>query len=383
MKTPSSITEGKLLLLAQAARDDRLNELTSITPQAADDSTFEPTPEACVAAFNLVQRLGECDFCNVDPTSVVPNLSLAMAITAAEELLGRINQWTDQARNLNRDWWESTDFESEDLCCSLLENRMAALGMFRVLDQADQASHAENGFESNRLHSAIDELMEATEDFDNALLAQAVILSTVTKLPLFDNWRNELCEELQGDLPWWLDGTIDELAEESDRLAQRWFPPRSPNPQAHFRRSRDEEQIGSSSSQRHLETRPPVGMGAALGRPVSLPELLEWRSPNGQLMARLRVPKVKSQDLLSLRIYLRTKSGDYVPTEDIQQRTSASRAKAGDFSFENISIAQVAPHAVRSNEILFSLAQLESSPVWKWAVLVVDGVAWPRVIKAD
>ena len=38
------------------------------------------------------------------------------------------------------------------------------------------------------------------------------VLSSVTSLPLFDNWRKMLVKPYCDDLPWWLDGTLEKVA---------------------------------------------------------------------------------------------------------------------------------------------------------------------------
>lgn len=51
-------------------------------------------------------------------------------------------------------------------------------------------------------------------DVDNILQHKNLkeILSIVTSLPLFDNWRKMLVKPYCDELPWWLDGTLEKVA---------------------------------------------------------------------------------------------------------------------------------------------------------------------------
>jgi len=71
-------------------------------------------------------------------------------------------------------------------------------------------------FTSNSARSSLHNVRRAIKlwNVDNILQHKNLkeILSIVTSLPLFDNWRKMLVKPYCDELPWWLDGTLEKVA---------------------------------------------------------------------------------------------------------------------------------------------------------------------------
>lgn len=378
MSASAKLIETRKEQLAAAWADSRLDELRNLADAAVNESTFEPSDAAHVSAFVLVDRLGQCELSGADSSLVLSSLPLPIALAATEELVGRVHRWTDRTRQLGSRWWSANDFEREDMCCSMIEHRTSAWGMYRSLQDAFSDEDEGTTWECPRLSVAFEELVDALEDFDAALDSEAVILSTIDDLPLRNNLCDMLRDDLRAELPWWLDGTLSQRAQEIDALGRGWGLVSSSQSEQSIttQLARLANQKAEFSVRRVSGSTTPAGM-AADRKPKPLPESLIWYSDCGGYIAMMDVPKNAEGDELSLVIC--RNNDDETPCSHIMQGPlSKDEKKLCDFSFEMLSLAQREPQQVTLTSIKFSRRELEASETWNWAVLCVDGRAWSR-----
>jgi hypothetical protein len=85
-------------------------------------------------------------------------------------------------------------------------------------------SRASRATSQEAFHRALGVIAEQADRFDLALEAQADVLSTLTGTHLLDNYRADLAPEYREDLPWWLDGSLEEVARRLTDHADRTLP---------------------------------------------------------------------------------------------------------------------------------------------------------------
>ncbi len=182
--------------------------------------------DAARAAYRLAVALGHCRLFGVDAGEerdgvLPPHLALA----AASELARVLRTWAELAADLGTRWDTAVDpAEADNLCAGLLGARMEAWATGLALDEAQQDCAEEGDARAAALAGAIDRVQDALDSFDTALEAQAEVLATVTGTRLLDNWRALLAAPYKEDLPWWLDGRLEETARRSGAEAVRTLP---------------------------------------------------------------------------------------------------------------------------------------------------------------
>ncbi|MBM3281708.1 MAG: hypothetical protein FJY91_03200 [Candidatus Harrisonbacteria bacterium] len=219
---------GCLQLLKRALQDQRLAELHKVSAIEADEEAFCPSWDGSNAAFKLAKSLGMCRLFGVNASTLIDCLSVSVAIAAAGELQTRLGDWIQRADDAEAEWLASESFGRLDACCTLLENRMEAWAIFRVLLESHATCFERTGFEASRLLNRLLAISELTMKFDTALQEQdrLELLSTIVDLPLLDNWRAFLADEFQQHLPWWLDGTLERVGDEVEQQALSLLPDR-------------------------------------------------------------------------------------------------------------------------------------------------------------
>ncbi|RMF89011.1 MAG: hypothetical protein D6741_18425, partial [Planctomycetota bacterium] len=174
------------------------------------------SPEARRAAYVLAARLGQCRvFAAKVPEELDGSLEPRMAIAAAEEGAQLAKQWREQAETL-ADAWDACDPEEADcLCADTLETRMELLFVQAAVEEAYERALWESDEQAGALGEAFDALNEAIGEYDRTLHAPDTIttLATIRELPLLENWRRLLNEEYKKLPPWWLDGTLEAVAD--------------------------------------------------------------------------------------------------------------------------------------------------------------------------
>ena len=169
--------------------------------------------EAAIAASRLTQAQGRCALFGIEMGELGRPLPSGSALVAVGELARQLETWRHEAETLGKRWDEAIDpAEGDELCARLLKFRM---DIWAIQVSAYRAYLADANPD---LAGALDQLEGAADQFDEALEAQADILSTLTGTNLLKNWRASLAPEYRESLPWWLDGSLEEVAR---RLRQR------------------------------------------------------------------------------------------------------------------------------------------------------------------
>jgi len=260
-----------------------------------------PTPGARKAAYNLALALGRCRIFGVDvPGDLDGELWPAVAMAAAEQAAQYVRQWADEARTMSQRWDAACPEEAEDIVASTLEARMDAACVMeavsecyeRMLDE-ERAEHAQPGI--REVERALDRLVDALDVFDDVVQEpeNLCILSTAVSLPLLENWRRCLAGAYAEAPPWWLDGTLEAVDKEVEKVAMDTLP--SPQAWARLRRPRCFRDI--------LRAMPePVSLAAqSVSAEPDILAVAQWRSPDGRYLADLFFP---AQPVVGQVLYL-------------------------------------------------------------------------------
>jgi hypothetical protein len=143
-----------------------------------------------------LSRLVSCD--------ALPVLPCHTAVSAAQELEEQLCCWTQAAIRLHALLEDATDAYREELCLSLLENRMSAWARFLAIDESFAAGMDADGMNPD-LASGIDAVMAAMECFDEALQAAEVFWSPIAeRCELLENCQARLAGPHRLSLPWFM-----------------------------------------------------------------------------------------------------------------------------------------------------------------------------------
>jgi len=179
-------------------------------PELEDfDSTEAPGPEAVAAAFRVALCLGYCRLFGAKlPSDIDGTLPGRWAAAAARELIGRINVWVQEARELPSRWDVAPPGTETDLCADVLQSRMDSWAAFLAISEAHEDCVRCCGPEAQEFDRVLDRLMDAMDRFDGILREPEIIslLATAAGSALLENWRAALAP---GYIPWWLDGTLE------------------------------------------------------------------------------------------------------------------------------------------------------------------------------
>ncbi len=241
-------------------------------------------PDGARAAYRLALTLGRCRLFGVDPgeefDGVLPS---RLALAAASELTRLLLSQSDEAANLGERWDRAVDpSEADNLCAGLLSTRMEAWAVGLALDEAQEDCEEEERSHASALADAIDRVQDALDRFDVPLEAQTEVLATIANTRLLDNWRALLAAPYKDDLPWWLDGRLEEAACCTEEEAVRTLP--GPTAWAEVRnRTRTARENGQGWSWLHE----PRLMAAAEAGSSPFVAHRDWRSPDGVYTATL------------------------------------------------------------------------------------------------
>jgi len=252
-----------------------------------------PIREAAVA---LATALGQCRLFGVElPEDLDGTLPLRTATAAAEGLVERLRRDTEDARALGPRWDQATDqVEEHDLVCGLLEARMDAWAALLAVEEASLAAQEDGEIanaseqERKRFGEAVEAMIDALADFDNALEDEKGLLSVAADTNILDNWRASLAPEHSQPLPWWLDGTLEEEGDRAYKEVLEWM--------SHVEQRARLSRLHSTPEPAILPWRPVVSPptllaaaeAAAEDQPFAPP--LYWQSPDGRYEARLIFP---------------------------------------------------------------------------------------------
>ncbi len=179
----------------------------------------EQTPEVCDTAVAVVSALG---FCRIYGISVPLDLKTRLSSPLPSELLTPaiygmlrlLESSTDDARALPSRFDNSEPLEDRSHCTSILHSLMELWAMYIVVDDEYQYSLGKSNDPS--FGAWMHRLLDAFSALDTEVQRdeQIRLLSVATELPLLENWRKMLTQPYREHLPWWLDGTLEEAAEE-------------------------------------------------------------------------------------------------------------------------------------------------------------------------
>ncbi len=178
------------------------------------------------AAYRAAVALGRSRLFGVALGELDGVLAVPVAQAAARGLAESLRPLRRRADDLPAFWDKAEDdIEAREECLSLLEGRMAVWSAFVALDESQVDALADSLPGHAELATECTEAQFELAPTDDALLRQNDFLSVAAGTELLANWRRLLVEPYRLSLPWWLDGSLEEIAE---RL---WhgLPPR-PNP---------------------------------------------------------------------------------------------------------------------------------------------------------
>lgn len=232
-----------------------------------------PSIAACHAAYAVARSLGWCRLTGVDPEDLDGTLPAPLAASAARELAARCQAWAADARELgSRFDTTPSGHEAEELVLDMLEARMEAWACWLALDEAYWSALEEEDAGIEPLRAATEATGVAYDDFDNELQPQVPLLSLAAGTRMLENWRSLLAKEYRELLPWWLDGTLEDVAGQIQQEAQD----AAPSPAA-WRRLR-ESLVKHSLSRKAPEI---LAMAPWLPRPASA--LLAAAAPDREI----------------------------------------------------------------------------------------------------
>lgn len=219
-----------------------------------------------------VEAAVACGYCRlfagVPPTTPFPDW---LSVPAAERVATLLEASIDDANSLPGRWDAATGEEGDALVCELLEVRMDAWAALETLLAVP---------ESSELSAAIGACEDQLGRFDRALAERVEFLATLATTQLLANWRLSVADRFRYPLPWWLDGTLEEVAVTVERsIAAReetLFGHRRAMPTS----------LDTAAIRARIEQ--PFALAANVpGAAPTLAPLLRWRSPDGAYAARL------------------------------------------------------------------------------------------------
>jgi hypothetical protein len=272
-------------------KSDALGYLEQLRDALADPLLDEfdgqsPSDEAKQAAARLAVALGYCRLFGIDAGEDDGTLPVPEARGAIESLLQQIRELREQVRTLPERWDDAADgFEAESMCADILEQRMDLWAAMVALGEASLSALIDEDPGAEELSEGLERLMNAIFDLDDEIKQQEVLLllSTLTETELLENWRRNLVEPYASILPYWLDGTLEDAAEYLKHEFEATVP----------RFGIVKPEVRASQGIREVFQNLPQPLAvAADAQSLSDPfVLLKWRSPDGQYLARLFVPK--------------------------------------------------------------------------------------------
>ena len=284
---------------------DELREAMAAPELDAFDQGVAPGPDVHGAAYRVARALGYCRLCGIEPGEDLDcTLTAAVAMAAAAHLAELLESAAGDARQLGPRWDDAgTQFEIDALCADVIEMEMDSWAALVAIEEAySDCIEADEPAEAE-FRPMLSLLMDRIDAFDAAARAEAELLSTLAATPLLENWRGMLSEEYSRSLPWWLDGTLERVAQVVEREARAsardWLPRLAPEqPLA----GKAAKVWASEQAYPYRPDRLPLPTELALGRAdpskASGPEQAEtasitaaidwsWTSPDGRFLAQL------------------------------------------------------------------------------------------------
>jgi hypothetical protein len=192
-----------------------LQELLADPALARFSEGGSATQESYAVAHHLAETLGYCRLFGVDvPVDVDGSLSASIATAACNRLRDQLTNEIESLDDFPATWEQTqSQIELEMLCCDILESRMDAWAVVIAVTEALRVADDESRELISGLELAIRSLLDSVDRFDSSLIRERELLCVATDTNLLDNWRNLVAEEYRLALPWWLDGTLERIAD--------------------------------------------------------------------------------------------------------------------------------------------------------------------------
>jgi Type III restriction enzyme, res subunit len=140
-------------------------------------------------------------------------LALPLARAAARRLAEGLRRLRERADTLPACWEKADDdIEGREECLALLEGRMEAWAAFVALDEVQLDALVNSLAGRSELAAECRQAQGELAPADEALLRHKDFLSVAAGTELLANWRRLLVEPYRLSLPWWLDGSLEEVA---------------------------------------------------------------------------------------------------------------------------------------------------------------------------
>lgn len=295
------------------------------------------------AALQLAIALGRCRLFGADTEEAAQGaLPTGVAVDAARQLECELEGWTCEAKVLAEDLDRCEDLiEIHSLCCEKLENAMDAWASFLAIDEAYQLDLEQGAGGLSTFGEVLDSCLERLEIFHAGLREQSEHLALAAETELLENWRKMLADEFKQALPWWLNGTLEQVLIQRDQEMGSAFP-----------------SLALSDVLREAWNwlpKPVLTMAAAKPGEAYTPTVRCWRSPDQQLLACLTASPGQTQLRLN---FLR----DGESTTELQGKI--------------VSLANLNSLVDEQGHALFSVADLGQSAAEQLPKLVVEGEVW-------
>lgn len=190
------------------ARMTHLHSIRWIEPQIWPDRPALHHPSQPLTPSEITEAVGFSRlFDSLPARSIQSSISSDVAAQAARELRDQLARWTRIASALATELEGASNAYRDELCLSLLENRMSAWARFLAIDET-YAIGMDLGKTNPDFEIEIDPLMAAMEAYDEALQAAEVFWAPVAaRTELLKNWQARLAGPHRLSLPWFMNAT--------------------------------------------------------------------------------------------------------------------------------------------------------------------------------
>jgi hypothetical protein len=174
-----------------------------------------PTPAADKAAARLAIALGYCRIFGIDAGEYDGTLPVPEALGAIRGLRERMKLLKEDIKTLPERWDSAADsIEAQSYCADILEERMNYYAAQVVLGEALLSAVFDDDINAEQLDKELAVFMSEVADIDELFTKKEILffLSTLVGTALINNWRNHLVAPYNEYLPYWLDGTLEEVA---------------------------------------------------------------------------------------------------------------------------------------------------------------------------
>lgn len=194
---------------------------------AAPLTTGNASPaEVGQAAYLALRNIGYCQLYGITlPPELQPAFPGSTVVAAIDDFLCLLLAATSNAKQLPSDFdWADPD-EAVDCCTSVLHDRMEVWAAFIGIQAVYKSARKREPALRDLLSFRMCQLWHTIKSLDDVLQQpeQMQLLSAATERPLLDNWRKMLAGKYRKLPPWWLDGTLEQLAagmgDQIDKLA--------------------------------------------------------------------------------------------------------------------------------------------------------------------